>query len=58
MIPDAALLTVAFSVLALAARFGRLAKAMMQQLLGTNLIGPLRGGPKNSRPPQAVAASA
>lgn len=58
MIPDAALLTLVFSVLIMAARFGKLAKALMLQLLGNNLIGSLRGGPKSARPPQAVASTA
>jgi hypothetical protein len=57
MIPVAELLTVAFSVMVMAARFGRLAKAMMSQLLGNNMIGSLRNGSKSARPPQAVQSS-
>lgn len=58
LVPDVTLLTLAFSILAMAARFGRLAKALMSQLLGKNLIGSLRTGPKSARPPQALPSSA
>jgi hypothetical protein len=57
MIPDTALITLVFSVLAMAARFGRLAKAFMAQFFGKNLIGSLRNGPKNTHPPQALPSS-
>jgi hypothetical protein len=57
MVPDGALLTVVFSVLAIAARFARLAKTLMSQLLGKNLIGSLRNGHKTIQPPQALPAS-
>ena len=36
MIPDTALITLIFSVLAMAARFGRLAKAFMAQFFAKN----------------------
>jgi hypothetical protein len=58
MIPVAELMTVAFSVMVMAARFGRLAKAMMLKMLGPNMIGSLRTGSKSARARQAVATSA
>jgi hypothetical protein len=57
MIPDVALVTLALSLLVTMARFGRLAKAMMGQLLGKNLIGSLRNGHAGARPPQALPSS-
>ena len=57
MIPEAPLLTVAFSLLVIMARFARLAKTFMMQLLGKNLIGSLRNGHINNRPPQALPSS-
>jgi hypothetical protein len=57
MIPVDALLPVALSVLMLAARFSRLAKAMMAKLLGRNLIGSLRNGHVGARWPQALPSS-
>jgi hypothetical protein len=57
MIPDVSLLTLAFSLLVVMARFAKLAKAFMMQLLGKNLIGSLRNGHVNNRPPQALPSS-
>lgn len=56
MIADVAILSLAMSLLVIMARFANLAKALMMQLLGKNMIGALRGGKTNARPPQAVAA--
>lgn len=57
MIPDAALLTLIFSILAMAARFGRIAKALMAQVFAKNLIGSLGNGRKSTHAPQAIPAS-
>ncbi len=57
MVPDVALLTVAFSLMVILARFASLAKSFMIQLLGKNLIGSLRNGRVNNRPPQALPSS-
>jgi hypothetical protein len=57
VIPDFALLTLAMSLLMIMARFARMAKALMTQLLGRNLIGSLRNGHGSARPPQALPSS-
>jgi hypothetical protein len=57
MVPDVSLLTLGFSLIVIMARFARLAKSFMMQLLGKNLIGALRGGHTNARPPQALPSS-
>jgi hypothetical protein len=57
MVPDLALLTLAMSLLMIMARFARVAKALMSQLLGRNLIGSLRNGHASARPPQALPSS-
>jgi len=54
LVPDAALITFVLSVMVLLARFAKLAKSLMVQLLGRNLIGSLRNGRANSKPPQAL----
>ncbi|MDA4113162.1 MAG: hypothetical protein OK474_03860 [Thaumarchaeota archaeon] len=57
MIPDTALVALVFSILAMAARFGRIAKALMAQFFGKNLIGSLRNGHKSTHPPRALPSS-
>jgi hypothetical protein len=57
MIPDAALITAVLSLMVIFARFSRMAKTLLSQLVGKNLIGSLRNGKVNSRPPQAVPAT-
>jgi len=57
MVPDFALLTLIVSLLMVMARFARVAKALMTQLLGKNLIGSLRNGHAGARSPQALPSS-
>ena len=57
MVPDFALLTLAMSLLMIMATFARVAKALMTQLLGRNLIGSLRNGHASAPPPQALPSS-
>jgi hypothetical protein len=57
MIPDYGLLTLGLSFLAIIARFSRVATSLIAQLLGKDLIGPLRSGTKNARRPQALPSS-
>lgn len=55
--PDAAIISFAFSLLIIMARFARLAASFLTQLFGKNLIGSLRKGGLKSRPPQALPQS-
>jgi hypothetical protein len=57
MVPDFELLTLTMSLLMIMARFARVTKALMTQLLGRNLIGSLRNGHASGHPPQAPSSS-